>query len=261
MLRSPGAVLLRIGPFTLYWYSLMIGLGIAAAIWVAYHEARRRGENPEQILDLALPVVLAAIVGARLYYVIFMWEFYRAAPWKILALWEGGLAIHGGLLGGFLGGILMARRRGLPLGRYADIVATGLPLAQAIGRWGNFFNQEAFGTPTDLPWKLYIDPDRRAPEFANAQFFHPTFLYESLWDLGVFVLLMGLLRKRLEPYPWALFLTYLGLYSLGRFFVEGLRTDSLMAGSLRAAQVVSLLLIALAVGGLAIVTRRRPAAR
>src|SRR5262249_38709092 len=128
--------------------------------------------------------------------------------------------------------------KGLPLLTYLDIVAPPLILAQAIGRWGNFFNEEAFGRPTDLPWKLYISEPRRPPAFVDQQFFHPTFLYESLWNAVCFLLLYFALRRRLERAPGALFLAYLGVYSLGRFFVEGLRTDSLMLGSLRVAQLV-----------------------
>lgn len=133
---------------------------------------------------------------------------------------------------------------------YLDIVARSIALGQAIGRWGYFFNQETFGIPTDLPWKLYISPGDRPPHLAEYKYFHPTFLYESLWDLAVFVLLFSVLRKRREPYPVALFLSYLALYSFGRFFIEGLRIDSLMLGPFRAAQVMSLFLILCSVGGL-----------
>jgi phosphatidylglycerol:prolipoprotein diacylglycerol transferase len=138
-----------------------------------------------------------------------------------------------------------------------DILAPGVAIGQAIGRWGNFFNQEAFGVPTDLPWKLYIDPYHRPPDLKAFDYFHPTFLYESLWNLLVFCVLWFGLRRRLEGRPGALVLCYLGLYSLGRFFVEGLRIDSLMLGSLRAAQVMSLLLVAASAAGLALVMRKR----
>jgi phosphatidylglycerol:prolipoprotein diacylglycerol transferase len=134
-----------------------------------------------------------------------------------------------------------------------------MPLGQAIGRWGNFFNEEAFGSPTDLPWKLYIPEARRPPQYVDAEFFHPTFLYESLWNLGTCLLLVLALRRRLMRAPGALFLAYLGLYSVGRFWVEGLRTDSLMAGSLRAAQLVSVVGVAVAVVGVPLLLRRHRA--
>jgi phosphatidylglycerol:prolipoprotein diacylglycerol transferase len=138
-----------------------------------------------------------------------------------------------------------------------DIFAPGVAIGQAIGRWGNFFNQEAFGVPTDLPWKLYIDPYHRPPNLKAFEYFHPTFLYESLWNLLVFCALWFGLRKRLERRPGALTLCYLGLYSLGRFFVEGLRIDSLMLGSLRVAQVMSLFLIVVSAVGFSLMMRKK----
>jgi len=210
----------------------------------------KAGLRSEQLINVAVLAIVASLVGARLYYVLFNWDYYGSYPWKIVAIWEGGLAIHGGLFAGILVGGIWAWRRNLPTFIYLDIVAPCIVLGQAIGRWGNFFNQEAFGTPTDLPWKLYIGPGHRPPHLAEYEYFHPTFLYESIWNLAVFGLLFLLLRKRLEPYPGTLFLSYLGLYSFGRFFIEGLRIDSLMLGPFRAAQVMSLLLILCSVGGL-----------
>jgi phosphatidylglycerol:prolipoprotein diacylglycerol transferase len=158
-----------------------------------------------------------------------------------------------------VGGVYAWRRR-LPLRQYLDIAAPSLAIGQAIGRWGNFFNEEAFGRPTDLPWKLFISPVHRPLQYAQSDYFHPTFLYESLWDLLVFVLLYFGFRRRLERAPGALFLAYLGLYSLGRLFTEGLRTDPLMLGSLRIAQLVSLLGMVMAAVGVPLLLRRRRAA-
>ncbi len=250
MFASPGAIAIQIGPVAIRWYGLLIATAVLIGTVLAQREARRRGEDPEQLVNVAVVAIIAALIGARLYYVLFNWDYYGLHPWKIVAVWEGGLAIHGGLLAGVCVGGLLAWRRKLPTFVYLDIVAPLIALGQAIGRWGNFFNQEAYGTPTDLPWKLYIDPAHRPPHLAEYNYFHPTFLYESLWDLMVFGVLYWLLRKRLQPYPGALFLSYLGLYSLGRFVVEGFRIDSLMLGSFRAAQVMSLLLIVCAVLGL-----------
>jgi phosphatidylglycerol:prolipoprotein diacylglycerol transferase len=189
--------------------------------------------------------------------VAFNLDYYSQSPGKIFALWEGGLAIHGGVLGGILVGGIYAWRRRLPLRQYLDVAAPSLALGQAIGRWGNFFNEEAFGRPTELPWKLYISPPHRPLPLAQSEFFHPTFLYESAWDLVVFGLLAFMLRDRLERAPGALFLAYIGLYSLGRLFTEALRTDPLMLGSLRVAQLVSLLCMALALVGVPLLLRRR----
>jgi len=238
------------------WYGLLIAVAVLIGTSLAYREARRRGEDPEQLLDLLTIALVAALVGSRLYYVAFNWSYYSRNLWKIPAVWEGGLAIHGGILGGVLAGGLYAWRKGLSVAKHLDMVAPSLALGQAIGRWGNFFNQEAFGTPTDLPWKLYIEPYYRPPHLANYQYFHPTFLYESLWDFLIFVFLYLGLRKPMEGRPGALFLCYLGLYSLGRYFTEGLRIDSLMLGSFRAAQVVSLILLIASLVGLALIYRR-----
>ncbi|MDE2058639.1 MAG: prolipoprotein diacylglyceryl transferase [candidate division NC10 bacterium] len=251
MFASPGPFVLQIGPLAIRWYGLLFATAVLLGTWLAQREAIRRGEDSEQLLNVIVFGVMTGLIGARLYYVLFNWGYYGSRPLKILAVWEGGLAIHGGLLAGGLTAVIYAVRKKLPVLTYLDIMAPSAPLGQAIGRWGNFFNQEAFGIPTDLPWKLYIEPAHRPPDLAAYEYFHPTFLYESLWNFLVFGILYFLLRRRLQRIPGALTLCYLGLYSVGRFFVEGLRIDSLMLGPLRAAQVMSLILIVLSVAGLA----------
>jgi phosphatidylglycerol---prolipoprotein diacylglyceryl transferase len=165
-----------------------------------------------------------------------------------------GIAIQGAILGGTLAALIFSRIKKISFWQMADLVAPSVILGQAIGRWGNFFNSEAFGSPTNLPWKLYIPPERRPPQFSNIEYFHPTFLYESIWDLGVFALLITLFFRSLRGQPklkvGTLFLIYLAAYSLGRFWIEGLRTDSLMLGPLRMAQFISLVGVALGVAGL-----------
>jgi phosphatidylglycerol:prolipoprotein diacylglycerol transferase len=267
--RSPGPIALafRLPPdlpfvgglvVSIRWYGILIASAMAIGLWLAAREATRRGQRPDDLLKAAELGLIGGLVGARLYYVLFNLDYYQAQPWwRVLAVWEGGLAIHGGLIAGLLTGGAYVWIKHLPLPTYLDVIAPSLPLGQAIGRWGNFFNDEAFGGPTDLPWKLYIPEARRPPAFVEQEYFHPTFLYESLWDLGVFLLLFFVLRKRLDRAPGALFLAYLGLYSIGRFWVEGLRTDSLMLGSLRVAQLVSLAAIAAAAVGIPILLRRR----
>jgi len=257
MFASPGAIALQIGPLAIRWYGLLIATGVLLGSTLAHREAVRRGQDPDVLLNGIVLTVLTALVGARLYYVLFNWDYYSAHPGKILAVWEGGLAIHGGLLVGAITTALYCRHARISLPVTMDILSPCVAIAQAIGRWGNFFNQEAFGTPTDLPWKLYIDPAHRPPQFAGFESFHPTFLYESLWNFLVFFLLWFGLRKRLESKPWSLTLWYLGLYSIGRFFVEGLRTDSLMLGSFRAAQAVSLLLVAASGIGLLLMAAKK----
>jgi phosphatidylglycerol---prolipoprotein diacylglyceryl transferase len=260
MFASPGPFVLQIGPFAIRWYGLLFATGVLLGTWLAQREAIRRGQDSEQLLNVIVFGVMAGLIGARLYYVLFNWGYYGLRPLKILAVWEGGLAIHGGLLAGGLAAVIYSVCKKLPVLTYLDIMAPSALLGQAIGRWGNFFNQEAFGIPTNLPWKLYIEPHYRPPHLAGYEYFHPTFLYESLWNLLVFAILYFLLRRRLQRVPGTLALYYLGLYSVGRFFVEGLRIDSLMLGPLRAAQVVSLVLIALSLVGLTWVrdAARRP---
>jgi prolipoprotein diacylglyceryl transferase len=221
----------RIGPFTAY--GLMIAIGVIAAVWLARVRWRQRGGDPDDITSIALWAVPAGLIGARLYHVITDNELYRghwfdnpfgseASPW---AVWKGGLGIPGGIIVGVGVGLYVAHRRGLRLGAGLDAVAPALPLAQAIGRLGNYFNQELFGRPTDLPWGLQIDPAHRPPEFINSPTFHPTFLYESLWNLALMGVLIWLDKKRVLR-PGRVFVVYLGGYFLGRLWVEALRSDS-----------------------------------
>lgn len=251
---SPGPMLLEWGPLSVRWYGFLIASAVLIGVTLSQNLANRRGVNPDLLSDLAIVLVVAAIPSARLYYVLFQWQEYAQRPDQIFAIWKGGIAIHGAILGGLIASLIFARIRRVPFWQLADLVAPSLILGQAIGRWGNFFNSEAFGRPTDLPWKLYIPPERRPSGYLGFDFFHPTFLYESIWNLGTFAVLMALFFRGLkEPgklKTGTLFLTYLVLYSCGRFWIEGLRMDSLMLGPLRIAQVVSLSQIGLGALGL-----------
>ena len=261
MFTSPGAVAFHLGPIEVRYYGVLIGLGILGALFYGAMESKRRGKDPEILYDLGFWVVLGGIVGARLYYVFFNLSYFSAHPADIIAVWKGGLAIHGALIFGFLAFLLYAKKHGIKLLEYMDIITPGIAVAQGIGRWGNFFNSEAFGTPTSLPWKLYIPEGARPLEFINFEYFHPTFLYESIWDLIIFVLLFTLTR-RLYPkggkHAYGLiFFLYISLYSFARFFIEGLRTDSLLLGPFKAAQAVSVFLFIVGAVGLFALTRKR----
>ncbi len=250
---SPGAELFRLGPVSLRWYGLLIAIAVVLGTFLAQRLAERRGLTADVISDLAIWLIVGAVPCARLYYVAFAWhERYQGQPWtKAFAIWEGGIAIHGAILGGAIAAWIFARRRQISVWLLADVVMPSLVLGQAIGRWGNFFNSEAFGTPTDLPWKLYIPPERRPPGLEGAQYFHPTFLYESLWNLVVLSVLITLFNRFPQARSGTLVMIYAIGYSVGRFWIEGLRTDSLMVGtSLRIAQAVSLGAIALGTLGL-----------
>ena len=233
-----------------------MALAIVVGLWLGHREARKEGLPADDFISVGQWAILAGLVGARLYEVIFNWDYYGKFPSKIIAVWEGGLAIHGGLILGPLVGILLAARWKVPILRGLDIAAPSIVIGQAIGRWGNFFNEEAFGAPTSLPWKLYISPGHRPPGFTAFEYFHPTFLYESLWDLLVFVLLVTWVRPRFRDQPGAVFFAYVGLYSIGRFVIEAVRLDSFWLGPFRVAQLASVAGVVIAVIGL-LWTRRR----
>lgn len=239
---SPGPIALELGPLRMHWYGILIGSALLVGVNLSTWLAKRRKMDPDIVADLAFALVLGALPAARIYYVLFQWKDYVGHPEKMIAIWEGGIAIHGAILGGMLAGWIFARWKQVSFWVLADIVVPSLILGQAIGRWGNFFNSEAYGAPTDLPWKLLIPPDRRMPGFESVAYYHPTFLYESLWNLGIFGLVMVLVLKfgqRLKP--GMLFCFYTIAYGCGRLWIEGLRTDSLMAGPLKMAQLVSLM--------------------
>ena len=254
---SPGPILFNLGPIAIRWYGLLIASAVLIGVTLSQYLAQRRQINPELIGDLAIWLVVGAIPAARLYYVLFQWPQYAQNPGDIIAIWKGGIAIHGAILGGSLAALIFAKLQKISFWQLADLVAPSLILGQAIGRWGNFFNSEAFGDPTNLPWKLYIPPANRfhlSLEMRQFDYFHPTFLYESLWNLMVCGLLLTLFFRTFQGKQplkaGTLFLVYMVAYSLGRLWIEALRTDSLMFGSLKMAQMVSLGGIGLGLVGL-----------
>ena len=210
------------------WYGILMASGMIIGTLLAIREGKRVGIKEDDILDLAIVAIPSGLIGARLYYVIFNWDYYSQNISQILNFRGGGMAIHGALIGGILAGYLFSRYKKMSFFKLADTVIIGMPLAQAIGRWGNFINQEAHGGPTDLPWGIMV----------NGEKVHPTFLYESIWNIGIFIFLWVFRKKK--QYEGEVIVLYTILYSLGRFFIEGLRTDSLMIGPLRMAQVISL---------------------
>lgn len=247
--QSPGPIIFEAGPFAVRWYGLLIATAVLIGVTLSQYLAKQRDINPDSLADLAIWLVIGAIPCARLYYVLFEWQVYSQRPKDIIAIWQGGIAIHGAIIGGTIATILFARFNRISFWQLLDLVAPSLILGQAIGRWGNFFNSEAFGKPTNLPWKLFISERYRPVELFNSEYFHPTFLYESLWNLGIFVLLLTLFFWGFKNYTrlktGTLAALYLIGYSLGRVWIEWLRTDSLMLGPLKIAQVISLTAIAL----------------
>ena len=227
-LPSPAQGVWRLGPFPVRAYALCIIAGVVVAVWLAERRWRARGGRPGIISDIALWAVPFGIVGGRLYHVITDPELYFTAgknPWNAFAIWRGGLGIWGAIALGALGAWIGARRAGVRFGDVAWAVAPAVPLAQAIGRWGNWFNQELFGKPSDLPWALRIDRANRPSGYESASTFQPTFLYESLWDLGVAGLVIWV-GRRFQLGGGRLFAVYVMAYTAGRGWIEYLRIDT-----------------------------------
>lgn len=236
------------------WYGLFILSGILVGMQIVRRLATRRGLDAEFALDAAPVVVFAAVAGARLYYLLLRNDYYLDHPREMVSLQLQGLTIHGALAGGIAAFVWLCRRRGEPVLRWADVVIAAVPVGQAIGRWGNWANQEAFGTPSTLPWAVRIDPDRRPERYAQYATFHPTFLYEGILDLLIAVVLIRLVLTAARR-PWFrdgdVLGCYLVLYGVARLLVESIRTDSLTIGPWPAAYWLSGALIVLGVGLLA----------
>ena len=256
-LPSPSIGRLSIGPVGLSAYGLMIAIGVVAGTSLASKRFERAGGGTgEELQSVAMWSVLGGLIGARLYHVVTAWELFADDLWKIPMVWKGGLGIPGGLLGGVIAGVFVVRRRDLALAMVLTAAAPGVALAQAISRWGNWWNQELFGRPTGLPWGLEISDDKTPPGFGDAVLFHPTFLYESLWNLALVGVLIAIDRYR-PPRPGRLFAIYLAGYFAGRYWIEGLRIDPTHTiGALRLNQWVALAVVTGALGFLAIDARR-----
>jgi len=252
---SPSANSISIGPLSLNAYGLMIALGVIAAIWVLGRQLAAKGlGDAEDASSIGMWGVAAGIIGARLYHVATDFDRFSDDLGAIPKIWEGGLGIPGGLLAGVTVGIWQGRRRGIAPAQLLTCAAPAIPLAQAIGRFGNYFNQELYGRPTDLPWALEIDAAHLEPGYAIGTTFHPTFLYESLWSLGLCLLLLWI-DRRFRPAPGQLMVMYVIGYGIGRFWVEGLRIDTAdHLGGLRWNQWVAL---AAVVGGVIVLAIMR----
>ena len=274
---SPGPNLFSFGPLTLRWYGILIALSIFIGLNISNKLARARGIKNGLINDLMPFLVLSSIIGARIYYIIFEWRNYSGINFwaslnifglklsipSAIEIWGGGIAIHGALIGGSICVAVFCKIKKQSFLNILDVLLPSVALGQAIGRWGNFFNNEAFGIPTNLPWKLYIPYTYRPAIFNNESFFHPTFLYESIWNISVFLLLILIFRLGAKgriklPYGVISFI-YLVSYSLGRLWIEGFRIDPLClnglppfcSGGIRIAQLISILLVFIGIWGLA----------
>ena len=257
----------NIGPIPIRFYGIIIIIGAIAAAFLAEREARRRGLNGELVWDALIWVLIAGIIGARIWHILtpppsmvaqgITTMFYLTHPLDAIWIPNGGLGIPGAVIGGVLALYFFCRRRKLVFAVWLDIAAPALALGQAIGRWGNFVNQELYGAPTNLPWAIHIDPQNRLAAYQNQATYHPLFLYESIWDLANMALLLWLGRRHADKLKNGdLFLIYLLFYSVGRFFLEFLRLDASLLGGINANQTL-MAVVALASGGFLLWRHRR----
>ncbi|HFD6053211.1 TPA: prolipoprotein diacylglyceryl transferase [Staphylococcus aureus] len=241
------AVAFNLGPLSVRWYGIIIAVGILLGYFVAQRALVKAGLHKDTLVDIIFYSALFGFIAARIYFVIFQWPYYAENPSEIIKIWHGGIAIHGGLIGGFIAGVIVCKVKNLNPFQIGDIIAPSIILAQGIGRWGNFMNHEAHGGPVSRAFleQLHLPNFIIENMYINGQYYHPTFLYESIWDVAGFIILVNI-RKHLKL--GETFFLYLTWYSIGRFFIEGLRTDSLMLTSnIRVAQLVSILLILISI--------------
>ncbi|MCL1632261.1 prolipoprotein diacylglyceryl transferase [Sporolactobacillus sp. CPB3-1] len=242
-------VAFEIGALHIYWYGIIIAVGALLGLLLAIREGRRYQLPPDTFTDLILYAAPIAVIFARIYYVIFEWGYYSRHPEQIIAIWNGGIAIYGALIGAVATAVVYCRLKHLSFWKVADICAPSVILGQAIGRWGNFMNQEAHGGPTTRAALEHLHlPDFIVNQmYINGTYYIPTFLYESLWNFAGFVLLL-IVRRAVRLQRGELFISYIIWYAIGRSYIEGLRTDSLMLGPLRVSQWLSVVLIVVGIG-------------
>jgi phosphatidylglycerol---prolipoprotein diacylglyceryl transferase len=235
-----------IGPLPVRLYGIILMLGAVAGAFLAQREAIRRGYVPDMVWDLFIYLLIGGIVGARVWHILtpspstgITTSWYLAHPLDALAIWKGGLGIPGAIIGGLITLYIYSRRMEIDFAEWTDIAAPGLALGQAIGRWGNFVNQELYGAPTNIPWKIFIDPAHRLAEYLNVEYYHPLFLYESLWNLMNMFLLIWISRRYTDSLKNGdIFLVYLIVYPIGRFLLDFLRLDASMVGGININQTI-----------------------
>lgn len=259
----PSPILATFGSLELHWYGLALATGAALGYAVMFLLARKYGYDQDRLLTMFLLTVVVGFIGGRLYHVLNEPLYYWQHPAEAVAVWRGGLAIHGAILAGFLAIWIFCRRNKLAVWRILDLAAPAVLIGQAVGRWGNYFNQELFGRPTNLPWGIPIDPTNRPDVAASAAYFHPTFLYESLWDLLAVAVLLLLHRRQLQKNESTrsgiITMTYFALYGVGRIGVELLRIDQVpIIAGIRLPLIVSLLIVLCAIAGFWYRTRVAP---
>ena len=260
MQSPPSPILVDICGFKIHYYGLILFIAIITAIAVIRTIAKKYYKNTDFdiILDILPSIILCSILGARLYYVLMDFSYFSTHPSEIIAIWNGGMSIHGGIIGGILSGLIIAKIKKISFLLYADVFSYGLIIGQAIGRFGNYFNCEAFGKPCNIPFiKLHIPSEFRPTGYEHYDYFHPTFLYESIWNIAVFIILLLVVRKLKNIKTGTIFFSYMILYSIGRIFIEWCRMDSVLnIWGMPIAQIVSAIIIVLSGVTLAIINKK-----
>lgn len=240
---TPNPIAFSIGSFSIHWYGLFVVSGIIAGLLIIIHLAKSKGIKSDEVFDLGFYIIIAGIVGARIYSVFLDFPYYVANPGQIIAVWNGGLAIQGAIIGGALALIYYVNKKRQSFWQWADLIVVGLPLGQTFGRWGNYFNQEIFGTPTTLPWGIPIELGFRPVQFVESVYFHPTFLYESILNLINFFILLFIFKKA-KVQTGTVAVIYLINYSVIRIAMEFLRTDNVpLLFSVRVTMLVSVVML------------------
>lgn len=261
-MQSPqSSVLFNIGSFDIHYYGVIMFFAIITALFVMRFMVKKfyKDVDTEVLLDILPVIILCSVLGARLYYVIMDFSYYSKHLAEIFAVWNGGLSIHGGILGGVLSGLVLAKIKKISFLKYADVFSYGLVLGQAVGRFGNYFNCEAFGKPCSIPYLgLYIPEQFRPLGYENFSYFHPAFLYESVWDVLVFLILFFVVSKITGIKDGTVFFSYLIFYSIGRFFIEWCRIDSVLnLFGVPVAQIVSVLTIMIGLLGIFFIYKKK----
>lgn len=256
MFASPGEIAFSIGSFHVYYYGIIMAIALTVGVVFAGFVTKRFYPElkPDIIYNIAPIVIISAILGARIYYCLLNFNYYAQSPIEILGIRHGGLSIHGAIFGGLIGGIIYAKKHKLPVLKLCDIFAYALILGQAIGRWGNFFNSEAFGRPTQSFLKLYIPIYKRPLEYMQYSYFHPTFLYESILDVCIFLILFFIVRKLVKNKSGVVFFSYLILYSIVRILIEQIRIDSVLnVFGVPIAQIISAVIILISIAAIFVI--------
>ena len=261
MFKSPGHIAFSIISVDVHYYGIIMALSILIGILTVIFLKKKYYTDikTDTILDISFVLIIFGIIFARIYYVIMDYSYFAKNPLEIFAIWNGGISIHGAIIGGILGGFWYTKENKLNFLRYADLFTMGLIIGQAIGRWGNFFNSEAFGLPTNLPWKLYIPYALRPAEYINYDYFHPAFLYESLLNLIIFFILLNILKRNYNKgKDGTVFFSYLILYSIVRINIETIRVDSVLnISNLHIAHIAAMVLMFVGLCGLVIISNKK----